>query len=82
MAGALAITACGEVSQATVSGGVGGVGGAPYQVCTLGLCVEDEALATSCQDVYDACVGQGHYTRCCRMDADRTCGVFGQTGPY
>jgi len=60
----------------------GGAGGVSYLVCTLGLCMEDEALARSCQEVYDVCVGQGHYTRCCRMDADKTCGVFGETGPY
>jgi hypothetical protein len=60
-------------------GDTGGVGGG---VCTLGLCREDGALAESCQDVYDRCVGQGHYTRCCRMEADKTCDVFGETGPY
>jgi hypothetical protein len=64
------------------SGGSGGSGGSSYQVCTLGLCMEDETLAASCLDVYDGCVGRGHYPRSCRMDADKTCGVFGQTGPY
>jgi len=64
------------------SGGIGGTGGDAYQVCTLGLCMDDEELATSCQEVFDVCVGQGHYTRCCRMDADKTCDVFGETGPY
>lgn len=72
-------------------GGIGGIGGAgdtggargePYQVCTLGLCLEDSEVGLSCQEVYDACVGRGHYPRSCRMDADKTCGVFGETGPY
>ena len=51
-------------------------------VCKLGLCDEDPELGDECQQVYDACVGRGHYRRSCRSDADRTCGVFGQTGPY
>lgn len=62
--------------------GSSGSGGSSYQVCTLGLCMEDETLAASCLAVYDGCVGRGHYPRSCRMDADMTCGVFGQTGPY
>ena len=62
------------------TGGVGG--GVPYQVCTLGLCMEDESIGASCLEVYDRCVGRGHYPRSCRMDADKTCGVFGETGPY
>ena len=62
------------------AGGAGGV--EPYQVCTLGLCMEDPDLGAECQETYDACVGRGHYPRSCRMDADKTCGVFGQTGPY
>ena len=64
----------------TDTGGTGG--GVPYQVCTLGLCMEDESIGASCLEVYDRCVGQGHYPRSCRMDADKTCGVFGETGPY
>lgn len=64
------------------SGGGGGSGGVPYQVCTLGLCMEDPEVGVSCQEVYDACVGRGHYPRSCRMDADQTCDVFGDTGPY
>ena len=60
----------------------GGSSGEPYQVCTLGLCMEDTDLASGCQESYDACVGRGHYPRSCRMDADMTCGVFGETGPY
>ncbi len=63
-------------------GGTGGSGGVPFEVCTLGLCMDDEPLAASCLEVFDRCVGQGHYVRCCRMDADRTCDVFGETGPY
>jgi hypothetical protein len=64
------------------SAGSAGSGGSEYQVCTLGLCMEDEAVGASCLEVYDRCVGQGHYPRSCRMDADMTCGVFGETGPY
>lgn len=65
-----------------VFSGVGGAGSAPYIVCTLGLCMEDEELAANCLEVYDACVDRGHYPRSCRMEADMTCGVFGETGPY
>ncbi len=45
-------------------GDTGGTGGEPYQVCTLGLCMEDPELGASCQEVYDACVGRGHYPHC------------------
>jgi len=82
----------GSIDGAGSTGGVGGTGGAgstggaggrvPYQVCTLGLCMEDESIGAFCLEVYDRCVGQGHYPRSCRMDADKTCGVFGETGPY
>jgi len=72
----------GGVSGIGGSGDTGGSAGEPYQVCTLGLCLEDPELGVSCQQVYDACVGRGHYPRSCRMDADKTCGVFAQTGPY
>lgn len=64
------------------SGDAGGTGGTPYVVCTLGLCLEDESVGTACREVYDACIGRGHYVRSCRMDADKTCDVFGETGPY
>jgi hypothetical protein len=80
--GASGIAGAGGAGGSDGSGDTGGTGGNAYQVCTLGLCMDDENLATSCQEVYDTCVGQGHYTRCCRMDADKTCGVFGETGPY
>lgn len=63
-------------------GGNGGNRGVSYEVCTLGLCMEDAELGASCLHVYDGCVGRGHYEWACRMDADETCGVFGQTGPY
>lgn len=63
-------------------GGTAGGAGSSYQVCTLGLCMEDETLGASCLDVYNGCVDRGHYARSCRMDADKTCGVFGETGPY
>lgn len=72
----------GAISGTGGSGDSGGAGGDPYQVCTLGLCMEDPELGESCQEVYDACVGRGHYPRSCRMEADMTCGVFGETGPY
>ena len=62
------------------AGGAGGWGG--YQVCTLGLCMEEPELGAECQESYDACVGRGHYPRSCRMEADMTCDVFGETGPY
>jgi hypothetical protein len=67
-------------------GGTGAFGGefgwGDYQVCTLGLCEEDPEFAAACQESFDACVGRGHYPRDCRMTADQTCGVFGETGPY
>lgn len=82
----------GSIDGAGSTGGAGGTGGdgstggfsgeVPYQVCTLGLCMEDESIGASCLELYDRCVGQGHYPRSCRMDADKTCGVFGETGPY
>jgi hypothetical protein len=62
--------------------GVGGSGGEPYIVCTLGLCMDDAELSADCFDVYDECIGRGHYARSCRMESDMTCGVFGETGPY
>ena len=68
------------------TGGVGNIGGefgwGDYQVCTVGLCEGDEDLAASCQDVFDRCVDRGHYPRSCRRDADITCDVLGETGPY
>ena len=75
------------------SGGEAATGGNPRQedellgegwelVCKLGLCEEDPELGVECQEVYDACLGRGHYPRSCRMDADRMCGVFGETGPF
>lgn len=53
-----------------------------YEVCTLGRCADGSDTAVSCRETFDFCVGRGHYARSCRMDADMTCGVFGETGPY
>jgi hypothetical protein len=83
MGGTGSIDGAGSTGGAGGAGRTGGVGGGvPYQVCTLGLCMEDESIGASCLEVYDRCVGQGHYPRSCRMDADKTCSVFGETGPY
>lgn len=53
-----------------------------YEVCTLRRCSDGSETGVSCREVFDACVGRGHYARSCRMDADMTCGVFGETGAY
>ena len=58
------------------SGGGGGAGGAvDPDLCSLGLCTDDETLSAACLDEYDACVGRGHYPWACRLDADETCGI-------
>ena len=66
------------------NGGTGGAGGADATpaICLLGLCAQDQDLGDSCRQTYEACVGRGPYEWACRMDADDTCDVLGQTGPY
>ena len=65
-------------SNAGVSGSAGNGGnggGVDPDLCALEDCADDAELSASCLEVYEACVGRGHYDWACRIDADETCGL-------
>ena len=67
--------ASGSAGVSGSAGNGGNGGGVDPDLCALEDCADDAELSASCLEVYEACVGRGHYDWACRIDADETCGL-------
>ncbi len=67
--------ASGSAGVSGSAGNGGNGGGVDPDLCALEDCTDDAELSASCLEVYEACVGRGHYDWACRIDADETCGL-------
>ena len=65
----------GSAGSGGSAGNGGNGGGVDPDLCALEDCTDDAELSASCLEVYEACVGRGHYDWACRIDADETCGL-------